>query len=127
MLGNQTKKTKSGVLKSNKKVSKYELDIIIPLVIKDLKTHHWGKENAITSCIYRNWLYEEHGIECQDSRLRGMIKYIQSNGLCKYIVSSHCGFFYTRKKSDVIDMAENLKKREDELRELRRILLNQVK
>lgn len=125
MLGNQTKVKKVLVQKSNRKISKYQKDYILPILIKELKQNHKGKENAITSCELREFL-GEMGYECCDSQIRSMIKYVQANAICKFVVSSHCGFFYTRKVSDVLDMIENFKKREDELKDIRKNLLAQL-
>ena len=125
MSENQTKSRKSVVRNSNKRTSKYERDFVIPILIKELKKYHIGKENSITSCQLGEFL-NEMGYECVDARIRAMIKFIQLNGLCKFIISSSCGFYYSRRKTDVLEMIENFKKREDELRYLRKNLMAQL-
>ena len=108
-----------------KNPSKYEMSLI-PKIIKDFKTNYAGKDNAVTSAAYRYELEYEEGIEISDSSFRRVIKYIQMNGLCKYIITCHWGFYYTRKKADVMELIDNLQKREKEMCSIRKSLLRQI-
>ena len=107
-----------------KNPSKYELTLI-PKIIKDFRKNYVGKDNAVTSASYRYEL-ELEGIEIGESRFRCVIKYIQMNGLCKYIITCRWGFYYTRKKSDVLELIENFQKREKEMSLIRKSLMRQI-
>jgi len=107
-----------------KNPSKYELTLI-PKIIKDFRKNYVGKDNAVTSAAYRYEL-EFEGIEINDTRFRCVIKYIQMNGLCKYIITCNWGFYYTRKKADVTEFIDNLQKREKEMSLIRKSLMKQI-
>lgn len=100
-----------------KPLTEYEINVLIPVLIKGLKLHV-GKENAITShqiCLS----LKKGGFKISDVTLRRCIKYIQFNQLLRWVIADESGFFLTSDIELVKKQIESLRGREEAIRAVR--------
>lgn len=101
-----------------------EIEVYVPKIIRVLRSH--GKNNPIKSKDICE-LFQAQGFNIKDSVFRKCIKYIQMNGLLKFIVASECGFYYTKSIKSIQEQIESLRSREESIKQVRKSLENQLK
>ena len=85
--------------KQTHELTPYELETILPLVVKRMKTKI-GKESAVTNPhVVR--MFKKHGYKLSEPRFRKIIQHIRVNGLINGLVSHGKGYFVATSKSDI--------------------------
>lgn len=100
------------------KLTKYEENVLLPVIIKDFKTLYTSQKKSIISEKYCKKLNRQNYKIC-DEVFRKIIKHIQKNHLIKYIVANSFGFHKTTSKKKVIEQLEVLKRKENGIRKTR--------
>jgi hypothetical protein len=105
-------------------ITKYERDVLVPKIICDFRKHY-SRFHPITSAEYCK-IAKEDGFSMVDVTFRKLVRYIQLNGLLKYIIADNYGFYRTTSKSMLKRQILSLKSREEEIRERREALEKQM-
>lgn len=91
---------------------------IVPRIIKYLQANCHGEHRAITSKQFVGRIHQG-GFEINDVSLRRCIKFIQFNRMCKWIVATQNGFFFTQDRDVVEKQIQSLIERENAIRIVR--------
>lgn len=100
------------------KLTMYEQQVLLPVIIKDFNKYYTSSKKCITSEQYCNKLINEDYTIC-DEVFRKIIKHIQKNNLIQFIVADSYGFHKTKSTKKVQEQIDNLKKRELGIRKTR--------
>ena len=95
--------------KQTHELTPYEMEEILPKVVKRMKTK-LGKENAVTNPQVVK-AFKEHGFRLSEPRFRKIIQHIRVNGLINGLVSHGKGYFVATKKEDIKRNIESLDKK----------------
>lgn len=106
------------------KLTTYQRDVLLPIIISDFRTKY-SRFNPITSQKYCE-IMTDFGYEICDVTFRKIIKYIQVNGLLKFIVANSDGFFRTQSKKLLQMQIDSLWGREKQIRDVRLAMMKQM-
>lgn len=95
--------------KQTHELTEYELEKILPLVVKRMK-EKVGKKSAVTNSHVVK-MFKKHGYKLTESRFRKIIQHIRVNGLIPCLVSSGHGYYIATKQSEVEMYVKSLDKR----------------
>ena len=107
----------------SKPLSKYEGEILKPMVIKVLLAHK-GKDNAITS---REICHLLQDYKIQDVNVRRIVAYITTRNELNWIISTSQGFYYSTDIKEVQAMIKSLADREEAIKYRKQCLINSLK
>ena len=104
-------------------LSKYELDTLVPAVVRGL-AGCIGRKRAITN---RHFIRTKmDGMQINESRLRKCINHIRTKGLIHGLMATSKGYYIAESRQELEDYLLSLKGREDALKELRRSIRKQM-
>ncbi len=90
-------------------LTQYEMNVILPKVVKRMKTKI-GKENAVTnSSIVK--VFKDFGYKINEPRMRKIIQHIRVNGLINGLVSHGRGYFIASTKEEILISIERIDKK----------------
>ena len=108
---------KNELRKESRALSSYELNVLLPILIKGLEMKK-GRTNAVT----KNQIMlsiKKHGLKINHSGLSKLIKHIRVNDLIVGLMASPDGYFITNNEQELIKYEDSLMGREAALRKLR--------
>lgn len=108
------------------KLTKYEENVLMPIIIKDFNKNYTSAKKTITSKQYCDNLNNMDYCIC-DEVFRKIIKHIQKNNLVKFIVADSFGFHKTTSVKKLQEQIESLKKRENGIKQTRLALEKHLK
>ncbi len=98
-------------------LSNYELNVLLPIVIKGLETKK-GKANAVTNKQIVQGL-QSHGLKVTVRQVCRLISYIRTNDLIVGLMGSRNGYYTTNSEREFIGYEHRLFKREASLKKVR--------
>ena len=104
-------------IRRTRSLSKYDLNVLLPIVREGLETKR-GKENAVTANQIIAAL-RAHGLKIDSYSVKMLVHYIRRNDLIVGLMASSVGYYVGSCEQDLIGYEESLRRREESLRELR--------
>lgn len=102
----------------------YERDVLLPLIIKGLKTKV-GKENAVTNKQICKAL-KQQGYKINDARVRKLVQYIRVNHLVHLVIATSKGYYLATTKDEVEKYIKSLTERLSAIQETRNAIIKQL-
>lgn len=103
--------------RSYRPLSKYEQNVLLPILIKGLKMKQ-GKSNVVTKRQIVKTL-RKHGVKISTSSFNSLINYIRVNDLIVGLMASRFGFYISTCEHDLMEYENRLLRREATLRKVR--------
>jgi len=97
-------------------LSDYETGVLLPILIRGLKTKH-GHMTAVTNKEIVNAL--KGSCKLSEARVRKIINHIRTNDLVPGLIATSEGYFIAETEAELIEYEESLKGREDAIRQVR--------
>lgn len=104
-------------------LSEYEESVILPLVLRGLKTKI-GKKNAVTNRTIVQRL-NIAGHTTTEPRIRKVINYIRMSDLLPGLIATSGGYFLATSEAELMDYEESLLGREDAIKQVRLAIARQ--
>lgn len=104
-------------------LSEYEESVILPLVLRGLKTKI-GKKNAVTNRTIVQRL-NIAGHTTTEPRIRKIINYIRMSDLLPGLIATSGGYFLATSEAELMDYEESLLGREDAIKQVRLAIARQ--
>lgn len=98
-------------------LSNYELNVLLPILMKGLETKK-GRANAVTNKQIVQGL-KKHGLKIRERQVYKMISYIRRNDLIVGLMSSSNGYYTTNSEREFIGYEHRLFSREASLKKVR--------
>ena len=114
---------KMKVKSRTRSLSKYELNVLLPILMKGLEMKK-GKTNAVTS-IQIVMGMKKHGLNINNTSVNKLINYIRKNDLIVGLMGSALGYYIISSEQEFIDYEDNLMGREAALRRVRMCIKRQ--
>ena len=92
------------------KLSEYELEVVIPTLIKGFKTKV-GKQNSITNSKICNALNHSLKVKVSEPRIRKCIFYLRKHNLVPRLIATSKGYWIATSLKELTDWEETLKGR----------------
>ena len=92
-----------------KELNEYELDTLLPIVVKGLNTKQ-GKDKAITNSAICKAL-KAMGYKISDVRLRKIIHYIRANNIIPLLLATSRGYYVSNDSIEISDYIKSLDER----------------
>ena len=108
---------KNKLKKRTRNLSNYELNILLPVLIKGLERKK-GKANAVNGKEIIEGL-RSHGLKVNNESMKILINYIRVNDLIVGLMASTAGYYTSTNEQEIIGYEDSLKSRETSIRELR--------
>ncbi len=102
----------------------YERDVLLPLIIKGLKTKV-GKENAVTNKQICKAL-KQQGYKINDARVRKLVQYIRVNHIVHLVIATSKGYYLATTKDEVEKYIKSLTERLSAIQETRNAIIKQL-
>lgn len=115
----------NGFEKQTQELTEYESDILLPLVVKQLKLKLGEKQSVTNAHVCR--AFKNHGYKMTAPRFRKIINHIRINGLINHLVSSSKGYFVATSESEIERYIESLDQRINSITTVRDSLFHQLK
>ena len=115
----------TGFEKQTHELTAYEMTVILPKVVKQLKTKI-GRKNAVTNKHVCE-KFVEYGYQLTPPRFRKIINHIRINGLISLLVSSSKGYYIATSRSECERYIESLDQRINSITTVRDSLFYQLK
>lgn len=106
-------------------LSSYELNVLLPILMKGLETKK-GKKNAVSTKQILNGL-QSNGLRVCERQVTRIINYIRVNDLLMGLMTSFSGYYITNNEEELIGYENHLLKREDSIKALRKSMIRQRK
>ncbi len=103
----------------------YEMDILLPIVVKGLATKI-GKPRAVTNKVIVEKL-KARGLKINDARVRKLINHIRNHNLIPGLVASSDGYYIAHDPVEIRRYIESLDGREAEIRRIKLGMKNYLK
>lgn len=104
-------------------LSEYEESVILPLVLRGLKTKI-GKKNAVTNRTIVQRL-NIAGHTTTEPRIRKIINHIRMSDLLPGLIATSGGYFLATSEAELMDYEESLLGREDAIKQVRLAIARQ--
>jgi carbamoylphosphate synthase small subunit len=108
------------------KISDYEKERILPLVVEVLK-HRVGAKKAATNKKIREYLQLEDGIIIDAITMRRIISYIRKNSLVPCLIATSKGYYVAEEEKEINDYLESLQGRIEAIRSVSTSLKRQLR
>ena len=108
---------KMKVKSRTRSLSRYELNVLLPILMKGLEMKK-GKMNAVTS-IQIIMGMKKHGLNINNTSVNKLINYIRTNDLIDGLMATSLGYFITNSENELINYEATLLCREMALRKVR--------
>jgi hypothetical protein len=103
-------------------LSEYETRVLLPILIRGLKTKN-GKENSVTNKHIVFSMKLEYNIN--EARVRKIINHIRTHDLIPGLIATSDGYFIAETEAELLEYEESLKGREDAIRAVRLAIARQ--
>lgn len=100
----------------------YETGVLLPRLISGLKTKQ-GRRSAVTNKYIVSRL--KGSFKISEARVRKIINHIRTNDLILGLIATSDGYFIAETEEELLEYEENLKGREDAIREVRQSIARQ--
>ncbi|MFA5849967.1 MAG: hypothetical protein WC833_08790 [Bacteroidales bacterium] len=107
----------NGFREQTQQLNDYELNTLLPIVIRGLETKI-GRENAITNVSIVRGM-RAHGRQINEPRVRKIINYIRTNNLVPLLIATSEGYYVAKTVDELDDYIDSLAGRERAIREVR--------
>jgi len=104
-------------------LTKYEENVLLPLVLRGLKTKI-GKENAVTNRTIVQRL-NIAGYTVTEPRIRKLINHIRMTDLLPGLIATSGGYFLATSEAELLDYEQSLIGREDAIKQVRLAIARQ--
>ena len=108
---------KNELRKESRALSSYELNVLLPILIKGLEMKK-GRTNAVTKRQIMLSI-KKHGLKINHSGLSKLIRHIRVNEIIVGLLASPDGYFITNNEQELMKYEDSLMSREAALRKLR--------
>ena len=106
-------------------LTEYELDILMPIILKGLSTKI-GKHNAITNKAICKAM-DTIGHKLHDARLRKLIHHIRAHDLILNLIATSKGYYIATTTQEVEDYIKSLSERINSIEFIRQSIQRQMK
>ena len=112
-----TNAMKKELKKKTRKITNYEQKVLLPILLKGLKTKK-GKKNAVTN---KEIVYglQSHGFRICETDVRALINHIRTNDLVVGLIATSTGYYITNNEQDFLNYEDSLLGRETAIRDVR--------
>lgn len=114
---------RNNVRKENRQLSNYEQNVLLPILIKGLKSKR-GKENAVSKNQIMRGL-KNHGLKINGTSVTDLVRYIRINDLIVGLMASTNGYYVGSSNQDLVRYEQRLKRHEAALRKVRMCIKRQ--
>ncbi|NLZ96259.1 MAG: hypothetical protein GX921_10620 [Bacteroidales bacterium] len=103
--------------KETQGLSNYDLNVLLPILIKGLKTKK-GKANAVNGKQIIERL-RNHGLMINTRSMGMLIRYIRTNDLIEGLMASSAGYYISNNEYELANYEASLLGREESIRDMR--------
>lgn len=104
-------------------LSEYEMKVLVPLIVRGLRTKV-GKAKAVTNSYIVRCLKGRY--ELTEARVRKIINYIRCNDIVPFLIATSTGYYIATSPDEVRDYEESLLSREAAIRAVREAIHRQL-
>ena len=108
---------KNKLRKRTRTLSNYELNVLLPILMKGLETKK-GKDNAVSGWEIIEGL-RSHGLKINNMNMNMLINYIRTNDLIEGLMGTSAGYYTSNSEQELIAYEDTLMSREASIRKVR--------